>query len=494
MATLKTKTVRGIGWSATSQVARLLMQILISAILARLLTPNDFGLIAMIVVFSNFVAIFSNLGLSSAIVQRKELPEGALSSIFWIGLGVGALLTIALAASAPLIAAFYAEPRLTPLIVFISTTFFISSFGLVPNALLTKEMRFKAISLISIGTVAIAGPIAVLLAFAGYGVWSLAWNTVLLSASSVVLTWIYYRWIPHVSLEVHKVKGLLGFGMNLTGTSLVGYFQSNLDNLLIGKFLGPAALGFYNLAYNLLLFPLLNVSDVIGRVMFPALSAIQHDAQTVREAYVVANRYIAAVSFPMMTGMIILAPELIVVVFGPKWVAAIPLVQILAVTALEQSIGISVNWLFLSQGRTDTLFRLNIFTTVVVVISFVVGLRAGVEGVAVAYTIATYALAYPVFTIAFRLVDLKKRYFLARLVPIIVSTLAFGVVAFVLRAALETLGITSDLAIVVIVAAVSLVSYVAFVFVFDRELFTETTEMLRQLRTKQSEVDANNTE
>ncbi|MGZ4852906.1 MAG: MOP flippase family protein [Halobacteriota archaeon] len=494
MATLKTKTVSGIGWSATSQVARLLMQILISAILARLLTPNDFGLIAMVVVFSNFVAIFSNLGLSSAIVQRKELPEGALSSIFWIGLGTGALLTIALAASAPLIAAFYAEPRLTPLIVFISTTFFISSFGLVPTALLVKEMRFKALSLIGIATLAIAGPISVFLAFAGYGVWSLAWNTVLLSAISVVLTWMYYRWIPHGSFALRDVKGLLGFGMNLTGSSLVGYFQSNLDNLLIGKFLGSAALGFYNLAYNLLLFPLTNISDVVGRVMFPALSVIQHDTQQVRDAYVVANRYIAAVSFPTMTGLIVLAPELIVVVFGPKWVASIPLVQILAVTAIEQSIGISVSWLFLSQGRTDTLFRLNIFTTIVVVISFAVGLRGGVVGVAIAYTVATYALAYPVFAIAFRLVDLKMRYFLARLWPIMLSTLAFGVIAFLLRAALETLGVTNDLAIVIIVAAASLVSYVAFVFALDRELFTETTSMLRQLRTGQSEFDADRDE
>ncbi|MGZ4892058.1 MAG: hypothetical protein ACXV2B_07365, partial [Halobacteriota archaeon] len=140
------------------------------------------------------------------------------------------------------------------------------------------------------------------------------------------------------------------------------------------------------------------------------------------------------------------------------------------------------------------LFRLNIFTTIVVVISFAVGLRGGVVGVAIAYTVATYALAYPVFAIAFRLVDLKMRYFLARLWPIMLSTLAFGVIAFLLRAALETLGVTNDLAIVIIVAAASLVSYVAFVFALDRELFTETTSMLRQLRTGQSEFDADRDE
>ncbi len=480
--TLKTKTLRSIGWSATSQVARLLMQILISAILARLLTPSDFGLIAMIVVFSSFVAIFSDFGLSSAIVQRKEISDAALSSIFWIGVGLGALLTIALAMSAPLIAAFYSEPRLTPLVVFISTTFFIASFGYVPNALLTKNMNFKAIAIIGICTLGIAGPISIFLAFSGYGVWSLAWNTVLSTAIIVVFSWIYSRWVPHFSFELRQVKGLLGFGMNLTGSSFVGYIQRNLDNLLIGRFLGPTPLGFYNLAYNLLLFPVINVSDVVGRVMFPALSVIQHDKQKVREAYVDANRYIAAVSFPMMTWLLVTAPELIRVVFGPKWVSAVPLVQILALAAMEQSIGTNVGWIFLSQGRTDVLFKLSIFMTVVVAISFVVGLRWGVEGVAIAYTIATYLLAYPVFAVAFRLVDLKVRHFLAKLWPIMLATLAFGIIAFLLRISLERLSITHDVTIVVIVTAASLLSYSVLVFVLDRELFTETMGLLRQLR------------
>ena len=480
--TLETKTVSSIGWSATSQIARLLMQILISAILARLLTPNDFGLIAMIIVFSSFVAIFSDFGLSSAIVQRKEIPDGALSSIFWIGLGLGALLTTALAASAPLIAAFYSEPRLTPLVVFISTTFFIASFGYVPSALLTKNMNFKAIAIIGICALGIAGPISVFLAFSGYGVWSLAWNTVLSTAITVVFTWIYCRWVPHFSLGLQQVKGLLRFGMNLTGNSFVGYFQRNLDNLLIGRFLGPTPLGFYNLAYNLLLFPLGNISDVVGRVMFPALSVIQHDKQKVREAYVAANRYIAVVSFPLMTWLLVTAPELIRVVYGPKWVTAIPLVQILALASIEQSIGANVGWIFLSQGRTNVLFKLSIFTTIVVAIAFAVGLRWGVEGVAIAYTIASYLLAYPVFAIAFRLVDLKVRYFIAKLSPIILATLAFGIIAFVIRTSLVELGITHDVTIVVIVTAASLLIYSFLVSVLDRELFTETVRLLRQLR------------
>ena len=328
--TLESRTVRGIGWTATSQIAQLLMSILISAILARLLTPSDFGLIAMVLVFSNFVAIFAGFGLTSAIVQKQEISDEALSSTFWINVGLGALLTVALAASAPLIAAFYSQPRLTPLVVFISTTFFITSFCNVSYALLTKRMNFKAIAVISVCATGVSGLIAVFLAFSGYGVWSLAWYTVLCSVFTAVFTLIYARWVPHFLLGLQHVKGLLGFGANLTGFSFVNYFAQNMDNLLVGRFLGSAALGFYNLAYNLLVLPLTNISDVIGRVMFPALSIIQHDKQLVRDAYVSANRYIAAVSFPLMIWVLVTAPQLIRVVYGPKWISVIPLIQIFA--------------------------------------------------------------------------------------------------------------------------------------------------------------------
>jgi O-antigen/teichoic acid export membrane protein len=479
---LKTRTVRSIGWSATTQITRMLMQILISVILARLLTPSDFGLMAMVIVFSSFVGIFSDFGLMSAIVQKKEISDEALSSTFWIGVGLGALLTITLAACAPLIAAFYSEPRLTPLVVFISTTFFIASFGQVQSALLTKSMNFKALAIIGICTLGISGPTSIFLAFSGYGIWSLAWNVVFSAFITVVFTWIYARWAPHFSLRLQHVKGLLGFGANLTGFSIVNYLGRNIDNLLIGRFLGSTPLGFYNLAYNSLLFPSSNISDVVGRVMFPALSIIQHDKQLVREAYVTANRYIAAISFPLMIWVIVTAPQLIRVVYGPKWISVIPLVQIFALAAIEQSIGNNVGWIFLSQGRTDVLFKLGIFGDSIILVSFAVGLRWGVEGVVIAYTIATYLIAYPVFAIAFRLIDMKVKYMLAKLWSVTLAGLTFGIAAVLLRISLEKLGVTQDLIILAAVTAASLLIYSAAIFLFDKELFIGIVRLLGQLR------------
>jgi PST family polysaccharide transporter len=484
--TLESRTVRGIGWTATSQLAQMLMSVLISAILARLLTPGDFGLIAMVLVFSNFVAIFSGFGLQSAIVQKKEVSDEAVSVTFWINVGLGALLTLALAASAPLIAAFYSEPRLTPLVVFISTTFFIASFCNVPFALLTKRMNFKAIGIIGICSIGISGPIAIFLALSGYGVWSLAWLTVLSSVFTTVFTFIYARWVPHLLLGLQHVRGMLGYGANLTGATFVTYFAKNMDNLLIGRFLGPAPLGFYNLAYNLLVLPITSISDVVGRVMFPALSIIQHDKQLVRNAYVRANRYIGAISFPIMIWVLVTAPQLIRVVYGPKWIAVIPLVQIFALAGLEQSIAFNVNWLFTSQGRTDLMFRLSIFTTVAVLISFVVGLRGGVEGVVIAYTVTLYLVAYPVFAFAFRLIDLKVRDALATLWSVTLAAITLGIVAFLLRISLERLGVTQDLIILAIVTAASLLVYSVVLFLLDKELFIGIVRLLGHLRSVDS--------
>jgi len=484
--TLESRTVRGIGWTAASQLAQMLMSVLISAILARLLTPSDFGLIAMVLVFSNFVAIFSGFGLQSAIVQKKEVSDEALSSIFWINVGLGALLTLALAASAPLIAAFYSQPRLTPLVVLISTTFFIASFCNVPFALLTKRMNFKAIGIIGICSIGISGPIAIFLAFSGYGVWSLAWLTVLTSIFTTVFTFVYARWVPRLLLGLRHVRGMLRYGANLTGASFVTYFAQNMDNLLVGRFLGSASLGFYNLAYNLLVLPISNISGVVGRVMFPALSIIQHDKQLVRHAYVRANRYIGAISFPLMIWVLVAAPQLIRVVYGPKWVSVIPLIQIFALAGLEQSIAVNVAWLFTSQGRTDMMFKLSIFTTVAVLISFVVGLRGGVEGVVIAYTVALYLTAYPVFAIAFRLVDMKVKEALAPLWSITLAAFTLGIVAFLLQISLGKLGVSQDLTILTIVTAASLLIYSVVLFLLDKELFIGIVRLLGHLRSVDS--------
>ena len=336
--TLQTKTIKNIGWSGISQIVRLISQFAITAILARLLTPKEFGLIAMVVIFTNFIAIFREAGLAKALIQHDGLTEEHLSSMFWIIILIGFILAAILSGLAPAIANFYKEDRLVLITIILASTFFISSFGSVQNSLLLKELNYKYVAIILTVADIISGAVAVALAFTGFGVWSLVYQQVVSSLLIGFFPWVFCRWKPKFLFRWGKVKELLGFGLNLTGFNLVNYFSRNLDNLLIGKFLGSTSLGYYNFAYQLMVFPLNNITSTIGDVMFPSLSIIKKDKEKVRYAYLKATSYIAVLTFPLMIGLLAIAPQFIRVIFGSQWERSIFLVQILAIIGLIQSI------------------------------------------------------------------------------------------------------------------------------------------------------------
>lgn len=485
---LTTKTVQGVGWSGLSQIVRSLLQLVIIAILARLLTPNDFGLIAMVVVFINLAMVFRDLGLTAALIQRSGITEEHLSSSFWINVLIGFLLALLLLVLAPAIAYFYGEDRLTLIIMVLASTFFISSFGIVQTALFTKELKFKPLAIIEILAVVISGTVAIFLAFSGFGIWSLVWQQVISSFVIVIFLWRFSSWIPKFLFQWQRVKELLRFGLNLTGFNFANYFNRNLDNFLIGKFLGSASLGFYNLTYHLLFFPLNNISQVIGRVMFPSLSAIQDDKGRVCDIYIKANRYIAAVTFPLMVGLLVVAPQFIRVIFGLQWERSIFLVQILALVSLMQSIGTTVGWIYKSQGRTDILFRWGIFSVVIIAMAFVIGLRWGVEGVTIAYAIASLLLIYPCFVIPFRLIGLKFSHFIKQLSSIFLATAGMGAIMSAMRFFLNTTLGANDLVTLILTTTAGIMSYVSLLFVFDKSLYREVFQLLRALRPSNYEV------
>jgi O-antigen/teichoic acid export membrane protein len=480
--TLTTKTIKGVGWSGISQITRLLLQLGVTAILARLLTPNDFGLLAMVVVFTNLIMIFRDFGLTAALIQRKKITEEHLSSCFWINILMGFLLTLILIFLAPLISHFYNEVKLIRIIMILASIFFISSFGVVQIAFFTKEMNFKSLAIVETSAIAISGITAIVLAFSGFGVWSLVYQQIVSNLVRVFFLWIFSSWKPKLIFRWLRVKELLGFGLNLIGFNFVNYFNRNLDNLLIGKFLGSAPLGFYNLAYQLLLFPLSNISSVIGRVMFPSLSMIQDDKNRVCYIYIKATRYIASITFPLMMGILVVAPQFIIVIFGLQWQRSIFLVQIIALVGLWQSIGSTVGWIYQSQGRTDILFKWGLFSVIIITTAFIIGLRWDIEGVSVAYAIATLILAYPNFAIPFKLIDLKFNYFIKQFNTIFLATVGMGIVVFILRLFMETRLKENNLVILITTAIVGVVSYTGLLFLLDKNLYKEIFQLFKHLK------------
>jgi len=425
---LEGRTLKSLKWSGIGQVVKQLMYFMIYIVLARLLTPQDFGIIGMVMVFTGFVQIFSELGLGAALVQKLDLDERHLSSVFWVNLGTGVLLTGVIATSAPLIAAFYGNPVLRPITMVIALNFFIGSFKVVQNALLQKKMDFQKLACVEIIGAFIAGFVAISMALMGFGVWSLVVQSLLFTLVSVVMIWIFSSWRPVFCWDAKAVKELVGFSSNLLGFNVLNYWVRNFDNLLVGKFIGPWALGIYTRAYGLMLLPVSQISAVISRVMFPALSSIQEEVERVKKVYLRSTRIIALFSFPLMVGLFVLAEPFIIAVLGEKWRQVVPVLQILCISGLGQSVGSTVGWIYNSQGRTDLQFKWGMFSAAVRIIAFTIGLHWGIIGVASAYVISGYVILwYPAWTIPGKLINLSFFEMLKNLSSVFYCAVAMGI-------------------------------------------------------------------
>jgi O-antigen/teichoic acid export membrane protein len=445
---LKQQTISGVKWSGFARGSQQIIQFIIAVILARLLMPEDFGILAMAIVFTGLIAVFNDFGIGSAIIQKQDLTENDLSSIFWLNVSIGIVTSLLTVIISPLIAAFYEKEILSQLLSLMALGFFFTSLSTVQQSLLIREMNFKKISMFEITSTVFSGIVAISLAYFGYGVWSLVWQGLTATIVMVLLLWLTSQWRPKFTFHVQSIKSVLGFSLNLLGFSTINYFSRNVDYLLIGKFLGAEPLGYYTLAYRLMLYPLENISAVVSRVLFPAFSTIQNDNARFRDAYLKTTRYIAFVTFPMMFGLFAVTNEFILTIFGPKWEQTIFLLKILCFIGMLQSIGTTVGQIYLAKGKTDWMFKWGLFTTVVTVLFISVGLHWGLKGVAIAYAARILVLSYPGYAIPFKLIGLKvKNLFQNLRTEFVVSLIMF---VFVLSSAFlqRRIGIDSEILLV----------------------------------------------
>lgn len=439
---LKQASISGVKWSSISQVSRQIMQLVTTAVLARLLSPSDFGLVGMATITIGFVGIFSDLGTSSAIIQRKNLSDSLLNSLFWINVVFGLLAMVILLVVAPLVANFYQEPRVTLVLRVLSFTFLMSGISILQKAILERNLAFNTSAKIEISAVVAGSLLGISTAVMGWGVWSLVTQSLAVVSLTTILLWTVSKWQPKLAFSWEEVQEVSNYSLNLTAFSIFNYFARNADYILIGRFLGSQDLGYYTLAYRLMLYPLQNVSAVIGRVMFPALSKLQDDNARFSFAYLKMSSTIALISFPLMVSIWALAKPFILTFFGQQWQPVILLLMILAPVGMSQSIMTTVGIIYQVNGRTDWLFRWGIGAAMLTIISFLIGLQWGIVGVAAAYAITTLILTYPNFAIPFRLIHLPVRDLGAVLWrPLVASLIMLGlllVVGFLLPANLAS--------------------------------------------------------
>lgn len=391
-----------------------------------------------------FITNFRDLGTGTAIIQRLSVNSKLLNSLFWVNCLLGVVLSGVVLAASPLTARFFHTPELIPILCTISVSFWLSSCGIVQNSILLRQMRFRSLALVDLGSALISYLVALVSAYSGFGVWSLVFANVANSATSTTLYWIASSWRPSREFDVSEVKSVMNFSLNLSGFGLVNYATRNADNIIVGRVLGRVPLGNYQMAYNLMLTPLQNISSVIGQVTLPAFSQIQGDNERFRAAYIRVSSIVALLTFPMMAGLGVVADPMIRAILGPRWLGAIPIFQILAPVGLVQSVATLVGAIYVAKGHTDWMFRWGVLSCALVVTGFCIGVRFGAVGVAASYLISYLGvLAYPGFAIPFRLIDLKMRDFVAALMPQTLLTAAMTVLCWICLRALTMMAVSN---------------------------------------------------
>jgi len=458
MSDSRQRAVSSLKWSSVSQATRVGTQLFGVLILARLLPSADFGLVAMAATVTGFAGLFRDFGTAAAIVQKADPSPKLLDSIFWLNVAFGAGLALTLYSLAPLIALAFAEPQLKVILWVLLLTFPIASLGAVRQALLEKASHFRPLAIIESAAAFCGLGGAVLAAWAGWGVFSLVIQTILAAFLTTTGLWIASKWRPSLRWDAGEIRSVMGFSGNLVGFNVFNYLIRNVDNLLVGRYLGASDLGYYSMAYRLMLWPLQNIASVVGRAFFPIFSTIQTDQSRLAGAYVRATAATTLITAPLMLGFFVLREPFIALTLGDHWQKVAEVLAWLVPVGLLQSIGTSVGTLYLATGRTDVMFKWVIASGLLVIPAFAIGLQWGIAGVAAAYAVSSLLLFYPGLAVPFRLVKLPVKDVLLRLMPSILTAAAMaGIVLFF--AALWPVNVSNELYRLIVLIVLGIVAY-----------------------------------
>ena len=393
----------------SAQLCRLAINLGATAIIARILVPGDFGLVAMVMAVVSFLALFREMGLAAATIQKENLLDAEINTMFWINAAVGCVLTAAVVGLSPLLSLLYRDPRVTPIGMSISVCFLLSGLSVQHRALLRRNLRFGAISLVDVLRPLVSASTGVIAALSGLGVWSLVAMQIAGWSAETLALWIACRWRPGRPRLAKAAGSMVRFGGFLTGFNLLNYFTRNADKMLIGRVCGSTPLGLYAKAYELLSMPLWLVNVPMSSVAVPTLSRLQNDPEKYRQAHGKAMTILAYATTPMTAVLACLATEIVTVLLGDQWVESGLIFRILAVAAIGQPIAGATGWVFVSLRRGRRMFCWALISVPCYVAAFFIGIRWGVLGVAVAYAACEHILRWPLLLYAFHGTPIRMR-------------------------------------------------------------------------------------
>jgi PST family polysaccharide transporter len=371
--------ITNVKWVGIAQLVKIFCQLINITILARLIAPDEYGLIAMAGVVVALGFLFRDMGTSAALIQKKNLTEELKNGVFWLNIFVGFILLSFIIISAPIAAQFFSQQKLVPILFLLALSFPISSFASAHLALLERHEKFKNIAIIEALSSLVATILGVGAAYNGWGAYSLVVQALANSILSTILIWNVSSWKPslHGYRYLSEIRNIFSYSGNLVVFNFINYFYRNADRYIVGKMMPSPVLGAYDLAYKIMLFPVQTLTFTIGRALFPVLTKLQDQSKEFNETFLRVSFYIALFAFPMMGGLWVLRSDFVDIVLGAKWSLVKEILIWLAPVGMLQALGSSTGGVLAAKGRTDILLKLGLLGATLIVSSFIFSMFVG---------------------------------------------------------------------------------------------------------------------
>jgi len=480
MQSLKQQAISGVKWTGASTIFIGLIEFIKFAVLARLLSPSDFGLMGMLVVIMGFAQAFADMGVSNAIIHKQNTTEEQLSSLYWLNIFIGALLFLILCVANPLIVRFYKEPRLGHLIFWVALIFPITSLGQQFQILLQKKLKFSKLSRIEVISVILGSITAILLAVKGQGVLSLIWGQIATATikSLLLIRFSGKKFPPAFRFEKKDLRDYLSFGLYQMGERNVNYLSSNIDYLLIGRFLGADALGIYTLAYKLITVPLMKITPILTRVAFPVFSKKQTDNASINRGYLAIIKILSFIVFPSLIGLSVTAPIFVPVIYGTNWARTVPVIQILAIVGMIKATGSLSGSVLLAKGRADITFIWNFIVCITNFFVFWIAARRGL--LTVAWSWVGLSIFYFICGrwMLYKVIGLKWKNYLSALMNPALMSLIMGIAVYIVYLVCLSNELNNLVSLIILVTF-GIIVYSSLVMLFERSYFLDLLAFLR---------------
>jgi teichuronic acid exporter len=479
---LKTKAIKSTVWYVGTRVWVQAISWGVTLVLARLLSPEDYGLFAMAFTVITFMELFQEFGLGVSIVQRQNLSKPQINAIFWVLFAASVVIVVSTFLGAGFAARFYNEPRLVWIVPILSVTFLFSSLGVVPYSLLTKEIDFRGRSLAEASGVVVSSGISLALAYMDFGVWALVLGQLAKAGVRTLAMFISSKWVPGFEISFVEMREILKFSLRVAGASTLGTLSDTVNIAIVGRFLGGYNLGLYSMANTLgQNSPLHRLSTgVINQLSLPVFSNLQHETEALQRYFLKITKYLAAISLPMQVGMALVAHDLIWVLLSEKWLPTVGLIQVFALGGMFHIITLPSFPLLTARGRADVNFRFAWVSALFVTTAYLVGAQWGLRGVAVGWVAVFPLLRIYLLCLGLREIDLTFRTYVQNISTPLLATIVMTVVLVVGGTLTQQF---TPLERLIVNITVGGTTYMFFLLLVDKKLTNEFKTIVHELLT-----------